>query len=45
MSLYFGKYRGKVTNNLDPLSLGRLQVIVPAVFGEFPMNWVGPCVT
>lgn len=44
MSLYFGKYRGKVTNNLDPMSLGRLQVSVPAVFGEFPLNWAEPCV-
>ena len=26
---FFGKYRGKVENNLDPLQLGRLQVSVP----------------
>ena len=44
MSLYFGKYRGKVTNNLDPENRGRLQVSVPAVFGEFTFNWAEPCV-
>jgi uncharacterized protein involved in type VI secretion and phage assembly len=44
MSLYFGKYRGKVTNNLDPDNRGRIQVSVPAVFGEFAFNWAEPCV-
>ena len=44
MSQYFGKYRGKVTNNLDPSNLGRIQVSVPAVFGDFELNWAVPCV-
>ena len=44
MSLYFGKYRGKVTNNEDPNQLGRIQVSVPAVFDEFTFNWAEPCV-
>ena len=44
MSQYFGKYRGKVTNNLDPTNLGRIQVSVPAVFGDFELNWAMPCV-
>ena len=44
MSQYFGKYRGKVTNNLDPNNLGRIQVSVPAVFGDFTLNWAMPCV-
>ena len=44
MSQYFGKYRGKVTNNLDPNNLGRIQVSVPAVFGDFDLNWAMPCV-
>jgi uncharacterized protein involved in type VI secretion and phage assembly len=44
MSQYFGKYRGKVTNNIDPSNLGRIQVSVPAVFGDFTLNWAVPCV-
>jgi uncharacterized protein involved in type VI secretion and phage assembly len=44
MTRYYGKYRGKVTNNLDPDNLGRLQVSVPAVFGDFTLNWALPSV-
>lgn len=44
MSLYYGKYRGKVTNNLDSENRGRIQVSVSAVFGEFTFNWAEPCV-
>lgn len=44
MSQYFGKYRGKVTNNVDPSNLGRIQVSVPAVFGDFTLNWAMPSV-
>ncbi|MGB7923292.1 MAG: phage baseplate assembly protein V [Pyrinomonadaceae bacterium] len=44
MSQYFGKYRGKVTNNIDPENRGRIQVSVPAIFGDFPLNWAEPCV-
>ena len=29
MSAFFGKYRGKVENNVDPLQQGRVQVSVP----------------
>ena len=29
MSQFFGKYRGKVANNIDPMKLGRVQVSVP----------------
>jgi hypothetical protein len=43
MTTYFGKYRGKVVNNVDPLMLGRLIVLVPAV-SEFPLSWAMPCV-
>jgi hypothetical protein len=32
MGQFFGKYRGKVAANRDPLHLGRIQVQVPAVF-------------
>lgn len=41
---YFGKYRGKVTNNIDPLQLGRVQVCVPAVLGDGRLSWALPCV-
>ena len=43
MSLFFGKYRGKVENNIDPLQLGRVQVSVAAVLGEGRMSWAMPC--
>lgn len=43
MTTYFGKYRGKVVDNIDPLMLGRLTVIVPAV-SELPISWAMPCV-
>ena len=41
---YFGKYRGKVANNIDPMQKGRLQVEVPAVYGTNRLNWALPCV-
>ncbi len=44
MPNYFGKYRGKVENNLDPMMLGRVQVSVPAVLGEGSLSWAMPCV-
>ncbi len=44
MSQFFGKYRGKVENNFDPLQLGRVQVSVPTVLGEGRMSWAMPCV-
>lgn len=44
MRTFFGKYRGKVGNNHDPLLLGRLQVAVPSVFGEGQLSWAMPCV-
>jgi hypothetical protein len=44
MKKFFGKYRGKVANNLDPMQLGRIQVTVPAVLGDGKMAWATPCV-
>lgn len=44
MIQFFGKYRGKVENNVDPLQQGRLQVSVPAVLGDGRMSWAMPCV-
>jgi hypothetical protein len=43
MTTFFGKYRGKVVNNIDPLMQGRLVVLVPAV-SEMPLSWAMPCV-
>jgi hypothetical protein len=40
---YFGKYRGTVTDNADPASVGRLKVRVPAVLGDLEV-WALPCV-
>ena len=44
MSTLFGKYRGQVTGNLDPLQQGRLQVSCPAILGDGQMSWALPCV-
>jgi len=44
MSQFFGKYRGKVVNNLDPLQQGRVQVSCPAVLGDGRMSWALPSV-
>ena len=44
MAPFFGKYRGKVENNIDPMMLGKIQVSVPAVLGEGSMSWAMPCV-
>jgi hypothetical protein len=41
---YYGKYRGSVINNVDPMSLGRLLVDVPDVSGIAPTSWAMPCV-
>jgi uncharacterized protein involved in type VI secretion and phage assembly len=43
MSQYYGKYRGKVENNVDPMMLGRIQVSCPAVLGDGTPNWAMPC--
>jgi uncharacterized protein involved in type VI secretion and phage assembly len=40
---YYGKYRGMVMNNIDPLQQGRLQVQVPDVSGLAPASWAMPC--
>lgn len=41
---YYGKYRGMVLNNIDPMQQGRLQVQVPDVAGLVPASWAMPCV-
>ncbi len=40
---YFGKYRGMVLNNVDPMQMGRLLVQVPDVAGLLPSTWAMPC--
>lgn len=40
---YYGKYRGTVINNIDPLLIGRIQAIVTDVEGFIPSTWVMPC--
>jgi len=41
---FYGKYRGTVVNNLDPMQLGRIQVMVPDVLGLSVSSWAMPCV-
>jgi hypothetical protein len=40
---YFGKYRGMVLNNVDPMQMGRLMVQVPDISGLIPSTWAMPC--
>jgi hypothetical protein len=40
---FFGKYRGTVINNVDPLMIGRVMVIVPDVSSLIPSTWAMPC--
>jgi uncharacterized protein involved in type VI secretion and phage assembly len=44
MSQFFGKYRATVTNNIDPMMRGRLQVHVPDVPGFVGSSWAEACV-
>ena len=39
----YGKYRGTVVNNIDPLQTARIQVIVPDAAGFIPGTWAMPC--
>ena len=41
---YYGKFRGLVLENIDPLQIGRIMAQVPDVFGETPTSWCMPCV-
>jgi uncharacterized protein involved in type VI secretion and phage assembly len=41
---YYGKYRGTVVNNIDPMFMGRLLVEVPDVLSLVPSTWAEPCV-
>lgn len=43
MKRYYGKYRGTVINNVDPMQIGRIQVMVPDVSTVLPSSWAMPC--
>jgi uncharacterized protein involved in type VI secretion and phage assembly len=40
---FFGKYRGTVVNNIDPMMTGRIQAIVPDVSSVMLTSWAMPC--
>lgn len=40
---YHGKYRGTVINNVDPMQIGRLLVMVPDVSNITLSSWAMPC--
>ena len=40
---YYGKYRGTVANNIDPMQIGRIQVMVPDVSNYIPTSFAMPC--
>ena len=44
MTHLYGKYRGTVIDNVDPLQVGRLLVQVPDVSNVIPSTWAMPCV-
>lgn len=39
---YYGKFRGMVISNVDPMQLGRVMVQVPDVSGLIPGTWALP---
>jgi hypothetical protein len=41
---FWGKYRGTVLNNIDPLFRGRLQCEVIGVHSIVPAPWAQPCI-
>jgi hypothetical protein len=41
---FYGKYRGTVINNIDPMQVGRLLLSIPDVLSIVPSTWAAPCV-
>jgi Type VI secretion system/phage-baseplate injector OB domain len=41
---YYGKYRGVVLDNVDPMQIGRIMAMVPDVSSLLPTTWCMPCV-
>lgn len=42
-TVFHGKYRGVVTDNMDPLMVGRIRARVPDAMGEVESGWAMPC--
>jgi uncharacterized protein involved in type VI secretion and phage assembly len=40
---FFGKYRGVVSDIMDPLQIGRIRAHVPDVMGDKESGWAMPC--
>ena len=40
---FYGKYRGIVSDNADPLNEGRLRALVPDVLADVNTGWALPC--
>lgn len=40
---FYGKYRGTVLNNIDPMQMGRIMAQVPDVSSLLPTSWAMPC--
>ena len=40
---FYGKYRGVVSDNNDPLKIGRIRAKVPDVLDDFETGWAMPC--
>jgi len=40
---FYGKFRGTVLNNVDPMMQGRLLCQVPDAHGVAPSSWAMPC--
>jgi hypothetical protein len=40
---FYGKYRGKVSNNADPLMQGRIRANIPDILGDKESGWALPC--
>lgn len=41
---FYGKYRGLVIENVDPMQIGRVLLQCADVLGETPSSWAMPCV-
>lgn len=39
----YGKYRGTVVDNIDPMQIGRIVALVPDALGLLPSSWAMPC--
>lgn len=40
---HYGKFRGTVVDNVDPMMIGRLMVMVTDVTNVLPTTWAMPC--